>query len=954
MAIGNVPLCYGFNKGLISKKGLARIDLKRTAMSAEDQTNMMPSTLGSMMLRTGFEYIGTTHNTSLKAVHLPFIKSNDDTAILEFTDFNMRVRVDEAIIGRTSVSTAVTNGDFTSDITSWTDADESGAVSSWAAGGYMSLVGTGFNRAIRYQQVSVGGGDANVEHALRIIVTRGKVYIRVGVTVGSQEYITETLLRPGIHSLAFTPSGSFYVWFSSYTQYASLIDSVNIESTTIGGIIPSPWDEDSLGLIRFIQSVDVIFATGGGYQQRRIERHGTRSWSIVLYEPEDGPFRTVNTGPIRIAPSAINGDITLTSTASLFYPGHVGGLFRITSIGQTVEADLTGDAQFTDPIRVVGVDDARFFTVTRAGTWSGGLTLQRSIDEVGSWVDVASYTTNASASFDDTLDNQIAYYRIGFKTGGYGSGTAEASLSYANGGLTGVVRVTGYNSATSVSAAVLKALGGITASNDWSEGEWSDYRGFPDAVTLDEGRLWQAGKDRIIGSVSDAFESFDDTIEGESAPINRSIGEGPVDSIRWLLPLKSLQIGGEGAEYSAQASSFGEILTATNFGLKAHSTNGSAPVNAAKMDDIGIFVEKSGTRLMYVAYSFEKDGYNCDDLMKWAPDFAKSGIVRVAIQRKPDTRIHIALGDGRAGCLVYDRNEDVNAWIPVVTLGDVEDIVIMPGDVEDKVYYTVKRIIGGNTVRYFERWAQEEECTDGTFVYDGDSSTVISDLPYLDGKAVTVRDSSGVKIGNYTVSDGGITLASAVTYAQITPTLYKLVDSHVVFSGSSATITGLSSLEGEEVVVWADGKDYSPGNGTSQTTYTVASGQITLADSVQSAVVGLAYRGRFKSTKLAYLAEAGMTALGQKKKVNYIGLLLADTHKKGIRYGMDFNNMDELPDVEDEQEVAANHVWPDYDKGLMEFEGEWNTDSRLCLEAHAPRPCTVLGCVISMQMNSKV
>jgi hypothetical protein len=52
------------------------------------------------------------------------------------------------------------------------------------------------------------------------------------------------------------------------------------------------------GLVRFDQSADVLFVACEGHQQRRIERRGTspnaRSWSVVLYQPEDGPFDLLN------------------------------------------------------------------------------------------------------------------------------------------------------------------------------------------------------------------------------------------------------------------------------------------------------------------------------------------------------------------------------------------------------------------------------------------------------------------------------------------------------------------------------------------------------------------------------------------------------------------------------------------------------------------------------------
>ena len=96
--------------------------------------------------------------------------------------------------------------------------------------------------------------------------------------------------------------------------------------------------------------------------------------------------------------------------------------------------------------------------------------------------------------------------------------------SHNNLGITGIAKVTAITDASNVTAVVVKAFGGTDASADWAEGEWSDERGWPTSVSFYEGRLFWAGKDKIIGSVSDSFYSFDATTEGDSGPINRSIG----------------------------------------------------------------------------------------------------------------------------------------------------------------------------------------------------------------------------------------------------------------------------------------------------------------------------------------------------------------------------------------------------------------------------------------------
>jgi hypothetical protein len=897
-----VNATVALNRGIISRLALARIDLARTALAAETMTNWRPRVLGSMSIRPGLQYIVPTRNNA-RAKTFPFVYTDDYAARLEITDSMMRVIVDDALVTRPAVTAAITNSTFTSNLTSWTDNDEAGATSAWLTGGYMSLLGNGTNAAIRDQQVTVN--QVGTQHALRITITRGPVLFRVGSTSGADDYVTEATLGTGVHSLTFTPSGNFHVRFMSRLARTVLVDSIAVESS--GALeLPVPWTESDLTKIRMSQesqSADVIYVACDGKQQRKIERRDNNSWSIVLYEPETGPFRNVNTTPITLTPSALTGDITLTASKDFFRSTHVGALFRIQSTGQTVSASITAQNTFTDPIRVAGVGSTRSFGIFLSGTFVATVTLQQSVGAPGTWTDISpTYTTATSANYDDGLDNQIIYYRIGVKSGNFTSGTVEASLVYSSGSITGIARVTAFSSTTSVSAVVLQAMGATTASSDWWEGAWSDRRGWPSALALYEGRLWWAGRDKIYASIVDAFEDFDDNFEGDAGPISRSIGEGPVQTINWLLPLNRLMIGtlsnsapiqalkiAGNSVLSGRSSSFDEPLTPTNFNLK----------NAASS---GAFVQRSGQRLYMLAFDVNEGDYSPDDMTDAVPDLCQAGITHIAVQYQPDTRIYCLRADGTYALMVVDRPEKVICWVEEETAGEVEDINILPGTSEDSVYLTVKRTINGATVRYHEKFAMESECRG--------------------------------KPGAY------------------------LADAHYRYSGvATTTIAGLGHLEGEEVCVWGWNTTTpftdEDGNviGRDMGTFTVSGGQITGLDAeVTNACVGIAYTAPFKSAKQAFAAAMG-TPLNQPKKIDHLGFVLADTHAQGVQFGPDFDNLDGLPEIENEAEVDPDKIHASYDERMIPFDGTWTTDARVCLQAASPRPATVLAFTVSMTTN---
>ena len=175
--------------------------------------------------------------------------------------------------------------------------------------------------------------------------------------------------------------------------------------------IPNIWSENDLQRLRWFTIQDVTFLAADAKKQQRIERFATESWAVVDYESEDGPFRTINTTPTKLSPSALKGNITLSADRPVFTSGNVGSLFKITSVGQQVDADITGADQWTDSIRVTGIDTGRVFDIL-VSSISTDITvrIQRSIGEEGSWADVSglSYTSTVDTTYDDGQDTQIS------------------------------------------------------------------------------------------------------------------------------------------------------------------------------------------------------------------------------------------------------------------------------------------------------------------------------------------------------------------------------------------------------------------------------------------------------------------------------------------------------------------------------------------------------------------
>jgi hypothetical protein len=380
-----------------------------------------------------------------------------------------------------------------------------------------------------------------------------------------------------------------------------------------------------------------------------------------------------------------------------------------------------------------------------------------------------------------------------------------------------------------------------------------------------------------------------------------------VDSINFMVALQRLILGGQGAEHSCRTTAFDEPLTPTNFNIRKASRQGSSSeVDAVQIDDTAIYVQRGGIRIFELAFDGSIFEYASTQLSQLVPTIGRPGIVRIGVQRQPDTRVHFVRSDGTVVLLVFDKIENVVCFVNIdspAAGGLIEDVDILPGDEgeeEDHVYYTVHRVINGVHRRFRERWATEEQGR-------GDQAQCM------------------------------------------------LADAYIAGSGDATTVlTGLAALEGEEVAVWADGKDIGSidmEDGSIEYAYTVAGGQITLPAPVSSWVVGLPYTAPWESGKLVQIQSQLGTSLLNQEIIDGLGVIATDLHPRGLRFGPDFEHLDNMPSVENGAPLDPDAMQSDYDEQPFTFPGTWSNDARLCLQAQSPRPVTLLAAICEVQAN---
>jgi len=240
---------------------------------------------------------------------------------------------------------------------------------------------------------------------------------------------------------------------------------------------------------------------------------------------------------------------------------------------------------------------------------------------------------------------------------------------------------------------------------------------------------------------------FDDALEGDSAPFVRSVGTGGQSGVVWGESLDRLLAGTSAFEAVIAASELDEPLTQTQYTVRKPSRRGCADVPPAVHSDGLFFAQRSGRKLYELSLASGSSRFRSADISRLNPAAYRPGIVRLAVQQQPDTRLYAVLADGTMAVLTYERDDEVVAITSTTVAGAlIEDVAVLPELDQDDVYVITNR--GGQ--RYLERFAKEAN------------------------------------------------QRAAATCA--------LLDGHKVLTGSISSITGATHFAGETVQVWADGQ----------------------------------------------------------------------------------------------------------------------------------------------------
>lgn len=327
------PFLSAFNAGEFSPRMVARVNFEAYDNAASLMENVILMPQGGFQRRPGSRYIAPVKDHAAETALYPFEFSTEQAYVIEAGNKYLRFFRNQAQLVTANIGATITNGDFTSNITGWTDQSAgTGAIAHNATTGRLSLDGGGTgNEAIAEQAVTTA--TTGVAHTLRF-AARGQLgssfVVRAGSTSGASDYLADQALLDGYHTVTFTPTASpFYLQFEYAGAKSMEIDDVELLDN-VPFEVYTPYDTSASASVlfemKYAQSADVMYFTHPDYWPYRLLRRSATSWSFVRLDYQDGPYLPENTTTTTLALGATTGNTTLTASATLGINGGVGWL----------------------------------------------------------------------------------------------------------------------------------------------------------------------------------------------------------------------------------------------------------------------------------------------------------------------------------------------------------------------------------------------------------------------------------------------------------------------------------------------------------------------------------------------------------------------------------------------------------------------------------------------------
>jgi len=248
------------------------------------------------------------------------------------------------------------------------------------ADGHISFVVTNGGSA---QIVDTAAGVLTINdwNQIRIVGDGVSYFIFVGGELLIQEAITESMQN-------FTSDLYIGVNTDLDTYYHGRMDELLISNLALSTddytpatheyplstdpyTIVTDYQEGDLPFLKYFQSYDTMYIFHPDHAWRKLTRTGHAAWSLDVIDFTNGPWLEEKTD-IVFTPTAVSGDIDITSDADFFLDGHVDALLRLHNSGEWGYVKITAvdDAQTAEATVINTLGSTANSTIYQEGAWS--------------------------------------------------------------------------------------------------------------------------------------------------------------------------------------------------------------------------------------------------------------------------------------------------------------------------------------------------------------------------------------------------------------------------------------------------------------------------------------------------------------------------------------------------------------------------------------------------------
>lgn len=526
------------------------------------------------------------------------------------------------------------------------------------------------------------------------------------------------------------------------------------------------------------------------------------------------------------------------------------------------------------------------------------------------------------------------------------------------------VKITGFTSSTVVTVVaqndVPQSLHN-TASFNWSEGEFSNARGFAGAITFHEQRMVLAGSiyapQKVWFSKSNAdYENFEVGTNADD-PFLITIASQRGDPIRWLFSDQALFVGTAGSIFRIISSRNSPALAPDDIDAKRQISYGCSSIQPELVGQSPIYMQKNNKTVRLITFDIDSDKYKAVDITIDSDHITDGGITSFEYQQIPLSSLWTVRTDGQIARLTLEQDQQVQAWSRYVTQGNFESVAIV-SDAEDndEIYTIVKRTINGVVKRFVEVQEPNYEVdnlnrfyVDSGLTYNGTQSSTIT----ISGDIFTA-DSSTFESGDIgkeihqLIGKGRAKITGFTDSQNVTVSIIETFSSATLLPNEWAiaikNITGLGHLEGETVTINSDGATVP--------NKTVSSGAIEIDNAGSIIHVGLSYSSKQKNMPIESLALSGIIGTSQHKIKRIDSVVIRFDKTLGGKI-IDFNN-NETPITARSLVDNMNEV-PDLNSGDEEIilGTGWDRLGQIEIIQDGPQPMTIKSITYKVTINDK-